>query len=180
VLRHNDAAAFAYLVNKHKTMAFNIAMRITRSREESEEVAQDAFIKLYRSLSQFKGEAKFTTWFYRIVYNLALARIRKKSLFTGSTDDEQYVETDTLNDTALPDQLGERDRNRYVREAIALLDDDEQLLITLFYMDDQPIDEIASITGLSVSNVKVRLFRSRKKLQEHLNALLKDELHSIL
>lgn len=161
-------------------MAFNIAVRITRNREESEEIAQDAFIKLYQSLAQFKGDAKFTTWFYRIVYNLALARIRKKSLFTGSTDDEQYIETDATHDAALPDKMSDRDRNRYVREAISRLEDDDQLLITLYYMDDQPVDEIATITDLSVSNVKVRLFRARKKLQEHLTALLKDELHSIL
>lgn len=180
VLLHNDAAAFEALVNKHKTMAYNIAVRITRSREEAEEVAQDAFIKLYQSLAQFKGEAKFTTWFYRIVYNLALARIRRKSLFTGSTDDEQYVETDVTQHDSLPDKMSERDRNRYVREAISRLEDEDQLLITLYYMDDQPVDEIASITDLSASNVKVRLFRARKKLHDLLNELLKDELHSIL
>ena len=78
VLQHKDAAAFEGLVNKHKTLAFNIALRITKNREDAEEVAQDAFIKLYHALSEFKGDAKFTTWFFRIVYNLALSKIRKK------------------------------------------------------------------------------------------------------
>jgi RNA polymerase sigma factor (sigma-70 family) len=70
VLNHADPAAFAGLVNKHKTMAFNIALRITKNREDAEEVAQDAFIKLYQALADFKGDSKFTTWFFR-VYRLS-------------------------------------------------------------------------------------------------------------
>jgi len=180
VLNHADSAAFAGLVNKHKTMAFNIALRITKSREDAEEVAQDAFIKLYQALADFKGDSKFTTWFFRVVYNLALTKIRKKSLFTGSVDDEGF--TEYADDSAFDGmaKFNDNEKKRYLGEAISTLDESDQLLITLYYMNDQPVDDIADITGLSESNVKVRLFRARKKLHDHLKLNLKEELHSIL
>ena len=180
VLNHDDTAASAGLVNKHKTMAFNIALRITRDREDAEEVAQDAFIKLYQALADFKGESKFTTWFFRVVYNLALSKIRKKSLFTGSVDDEGFAEH--ADDSAFDGMTKFRDieKKKYLNQAITTLEDADQLLITLYYINDQPVDDIAAITGLSESNVKVRLFRARKKLHDHLKLNLKEELHSIL
>jgi len=180
VLNHADAAAFAGLVNKHKTMAFNIAFRITRNREDAEEVAQDAFIKLYHALGDFKGDSKFTTWFFRVIYNLALTKIRKKSLFTGSVDDEGF--RDQGDESAFDglSKFKEKEKKFYINEAIGTLEECDQLLITLYYMDDQPVDAVAEITGLTESNVKVRLFRARKKIHDHLQKNLKEELHAIL
>ena len=71
---------FAMLVDKHKELAFTVALRITGNREDAEEVIMDAFVKAYRSLGSFKREAKFSTWLYRIVFNTAISRTRKKSL----------------------------------------------------------------------------------------------------
>jgi RNA polymerase sigma factor (sigma-70 family) len=180
VLHHGDAGAFASLVNKHKTMAYNIALRITRSREDAEEVAQDSFVKLYHALHQFQRNAKFTTWFYRVVYNLALTKIRKKSLVDGSVDDEYFEETPDPGIPDALDRISDRDRNTAVQHAINSLAESDQLLVTLYYMDSLPVDEIAEITGLTESNVKVKLFRARKKMQETLESHLKSELHSIL
>ncbi|MDQ3050597.1 MAG: sigma-70 family RNA polymerase sigma factor [Bacteroidota bacterium] len=180
VLNHGDAAAFAGLVNKHKTLAFNIALRITRNREDAEEVAQDAFVKLYHALGDFKGDSKFTTWFFRVVYNQALAKIRKKSLFTGSVDDEGFREYADENAFDGLKKFKEKEKKLYLSEAISALDEADQLLITLYYMDDQPVDAIAGITGLTESNVKVRLFRARKKIHDQLQTTLKEELHAIL
>ncbi len=180
VLNHSDGAAFAGLVNKHKTMAFNIALRVTRNREDAEEIAQDAFIKLYQSLSAFKGESKFTTWFFRVIYNLALTKIRKKSLFTGSVDDDSFI--DHTDESAFDglSKFRDKEKKMYLDAAINTLEESDQLLITLYYMDDQPVDAVAEITGLTESNVKVRLFRARRKLHNHLQKNLKEELQSIL
>lgn len=180
VLEHSDTTAFTQLINKHKAMAFNIALRVTRNREDAEEVAQDAFVKLYHSLDQFKGDSKFTTWFFRVIYNLALSKIRKKSLFTGSVDDDNFIETADENGFDALIKYREKEKKKYLDDAISTLDEADQLLITLYYMNDQPVDDIAAITGLSDSNVKVRLFRSRKKIHEALQKSLKHELQSIL
>src|SRR5688572_22199836 len=180
VLQHGDSQAFAGLINKHKTMAFNIALRITGNREDAEEVAQDAFVKLYNSLDKFRGDSKFTTWFFRIVYNLGLTKVRKKSLFSGSTDDEDFSEHLSGDIPTLTDQYYGKEKKQFVNAALATLDDGDRLLVTLYYMDDQPVDSISEITGLTQSNVKVKLFRARKKLHDTLQRNLKDELYSIL
>ena len=180
VLHHGDTQAFAGLINKHKTMAFNIALRITGNREDAEEVAQDAFVKLYNSLNQFRGDSKFTTWFFRIVYNLGLTKVRKKSLFTGSVDDENFQEIPLESDSNMVDAYYGKEKRQFVNKALSTLDEGDRLLITLFYMDDQPVDSIAEITGLTQSNVKVKLFRARKKLHDALSDNLKDELQSIM
>lgn len=176
VKNQGDRYAFAALVNKHQTMVYNIALRVTRNREDAEEVAQDAFIKLFNALTDFRGDAKFTTWMYRITMNLALTKIRRKSLFDGSTDEEAFSEPWEAEE--LP--MEARERQTMIKEAIAALDETDGLLITLFYMDDQSIDDIAAITGLSASNVKVRLFRARKKLHSHISGLMQHEVVSII
>ncbi len=180
ILKHSDQNAFAGLVNKHKTMAFNVALRITKKREDAEEVAQDAFVKVYRSLSEFKGDSKFTTWLFKVVYNLALTKIRKKSLVSGSTDEEYFVEPagEPLFDAIA--KMKEKEQKKHLTEAIATLDETDQLLVTLYYMNDQSVDEISEITSLTPSNVKVKLFRSRKKLHDELQKNLQHELYSIL
>lgn len=180
ILKHSDQMAFAGLVNKHKTMAYNIALRVTKSREDAEEVAQDAFIKVYKSLSLFKGDSKFTTWLFRVVYNLALTKIRKKSLISGSTDEDHFVETGHDDAFDAVARIKEKEQKKHLNDAISTLDETDQVLISLYYMNDQSVDEIAEITELSASNVKVKLFRARKKLHDELQKNLKSELHSIL
>ncbi len=180
ILKYSDNMAFAGLVNKHKTMAYNIALRITRSREDAEEVAQDAFVKIYQALNQFKGDSKFSTWLFKVVYNLALTKIRRKSLISGSIDEAHFVEPS--NDSAFETvgRIKDKERKKYLDTAINTLDESDQLLIGLYYMDDLSVDEIAEITELSPSNIKVKLFRSRKKLHDELQKNLKGELQSIL
>lgn len=180
IRKYSDNSAFAALVNKHKTMTYNIALRITKNREDAEEVAQDAFVKVYHSLPLFKGNSKFTTWLFKIVYNMALTRIRKKSLISGSIDEENFIETASDTVFEAVNRISEKEQKRHLSEAIATLDELEQLLITLYYMEDLSTEEIAEITDLSVSNIKVKLFRSRKKLHDTLQRNLKSELQSIL
>jgi len=75
-----DTTAYADIVNKHKEMVFTIAVKILRNREDAEEIAQDAFVKAFQALPGFKGEARFSTWLYRIVYNAAISQSRKRNM----------------------------------------------------------------------------------------------------
>ena len=175
-----DTNAFAYLINKYKDMSYTIAIKIVKSHEDAEEVAQDSFLKAYEKLNTFKGNAKFSTWLYTIVYRNAITKIRKKKVTT--TDIDNYVIDNHSEGDDFPqlEALKNEEQQKYVRQAIEKLPEKDALLITLFYMNDNSIEEIEQITGLSQSNIKVKLFRARKKLNLELSGLLKEELNTIL
>ena len=175
-----DGQSFAFLVEKHKKMAFNIALKITRNREDAEEVAQDAFIKVYNSLKDFRQKSKFSTWLYKIVYNTAISKIRKKSLETediGSeiTDKEIIVEANSVISS-----LKNEEQKKYLKIALDQLNEIDSLLLTLFYYNENSIEEISEITGISSGNVKIKLFRARKKMYIELEKVLSFELKAIV
>jgi len=177
---NGERAAFAKLVNKHKQTAFNLAFRITHNREDAEEVVQDAFVNVYRNLTDFEYKSKFTTWLFRIVYNLSVSKTRRKQIVQQTIDEniaDNYFIESTRSDYSL---LHDNERKFYVEKVMDVLDSGDQTILTLYYQEDCPIDEIAEITGNSVSNVKVKLFRARKRLYSELGMLLKDEVSSLL
>ncbi len=169
-----DAASYRLLVNKYQHFAYTLAVRITKNAEDAEEVTQDAFVKAYTSLSGFKGESKFSTWLYKIVLNLSMSKVRRKK--------EPHQNIDDLNLQTAIDSDGARksERTYYVEKAIASLPEDEAAIVTLFYMEDQSLDEISGVVNLSLTNTKVKLFRARKKMAEMLKSVLKEDLYSIL
>ena len=163
-----DQKAFALLVDRHKNMVFSIALKVLRNREEAEEIAQDCFVKAYQSLKTYKGDAKFSTWLYRIVYNASISHTRKRKqefvemiehISDNMTEDEIVANLDTVSS----DQQAE-----LLKKAIDRLPADESAIITLFYNKEMSVDDISGITGLSEANVKVKLHRIRKKLYEML------------
>lgn len=177
---NGEAAAFAFLVDKHKAKAFTIALRILKSREDAEEVTQDSFLKAYHSLKEFRRESKFSTWLYRIIYNNAISRLRKKKQPVDSYDDEHFEwlePADTINEL---EKFHELEQKKYINEALGRLQGDDANVVTLFYLDDCSIEEIGEITGLGQSNVKVKLFRARKRLYEALQNILKSEIKEII
>jgi RNA polymerase sigma factor (sigma-70 family) len=168
-----DPDAFAPLVDKYKTMAYNISLKLVRHPEDAEEITQDSFIKAYRSLRGFKGDARFSTWLYRIVHNSSISHLRKK---------QRTVKPD-IEDRALvnlPDTDHESQNDEFMAAALKKAVDDlpemERTMIMLYYYEESSIDDIASVTGLSVSNVKVKLFRARKKLHDQILQSTKREL----
>lgn len=172
-----DTAAFEIIVNRYKDMAFSIARRVCSSAEDAEEVAQDSFLKAYQALDKFKQESKFSTWFYRIVTNTAISSTRKKRIAMASLDEnlvDNFSEDEVQENL---NQLSSEEQSRYVSEAIQQLHPQDCLLVNMFYTDELSIEEIAEVTGLSQANVKVRLYRIRKKLYEMLeHKLSKQEM----
>lgn len=175
-----DTNAFAFLINKYKDMTYTIAIKIVKSHEDAEEVAQDSFLKAYEKLNTFKGNAKFSTWLYTIVYRNSITKIRKKKVDTSDIDDYVIDNHSEGDDFPQIEAIKSEEQQKYVREAIDKLPEKDALLITLFYMNDNSIEEIEQITGLTQSNIKVKLFRARKKLNQELSLLLKEELKTIL
>jgi RNA polymerase sigma-70 factor (ECF subfamily) len=156
-----DTAGFAILVDRYKDLAFTIACRITGNREDAEEIVQDAFVKAFRSLSSFRRQSRFSTWLYRIVYNAAISKKRLKGITMQRLDDHPH--TDFLPD-ADPDP--EAERREMLEKAMLKLPEEDRVVLTLYYIEELPVEEIHQVTGLSKANVKIRLFRARKKLQE--------------
>lgn len=177
---HGDTSSFSFLVESYKDMAYTIALKIVRSPEDAEEVAQDSFVKAFQQLKTFKGNSKFSTWLYTIVYRTAISKIRKKKLEV--TDIDEYVIENHSIDFSFPqlDLLKAEEQKKYVTLAINTLVELDALLITLFYLNENTFDEIVEITGLTKTNIKVRLFRARKKLYKELSKILKTELKTIL
>jgi RNA polymerase sigma factor (sigma-70 family) len=167
-----DVSAYAPLVSKHKDLVFSIALKILSNREDAEEIAQDAFLKAYQAIRTFERKSKFSTWLYRITYNAAISRTRKKKMEFVGLDASLIDNYSTDPVTPAVQEMGDTDQQELVEKALAKLPDDDNLLVTLFYKGDNSIEDISSITGLSVSNVKVKLFRIRKKLFEEMNEMM--------
>ncbi|MBC7921122.1 MAG: RNA polymerase sigma factor [Ferruginibacter sp.] len=169
-----DQTAYRTLIERHKSYAFTIAYRILRHREDAEEVAQDAFMKAFQSLTGFNREAKFTTWFYRIVFNAALGHQRRRQLPTTALE-----ETPDHPEAATPaDQLAAGDKSRYIQLAMNQLPPDDVTMLTLFYLREFSLEEMAAVTGIAANTIKIKLHRARKRLAEKLGSLLKDEIHA--
>jgi RNA polymerase sigma factor (sigma-70 family) len=169
-VKQGDLLAFRLLVDMHKTLAFNIALQVSRNKEDAEEIAQDAFLKAWQAIHSFKGESRFATWFYRIVYNLSISKTRKKKMETSPIDDIHISEKDIADALEAHHLLEKEDRVLHLERALLELSEDESLILTLFYNHEKTIDEISHITGYSVSNVKVKLHRARKRLYVLLHA----------
>ncbi len=145
---------------------------------DAEELAHDSFIKALKSLSKFKSNSSFSTWLYRIAFNTCLSKLKKKIIDTTDIDEvnESAVEDENLNPFEL---LAGTDRLMYLNRALNELNEDENLLIDLYYRHEIDMHEIGDIVGLSHNNVRVKLMRIRKKIYVYLKNELKSELPNL-
>jgi RNA polymerase sigma-70 factor (ECF subfamily) len=175
-----DMNAFRHLVDKYKDMSFSIAMSIVKDDSIAEEVVQDAFLKSYQSLASFEHRAKFSTWLYKIVVNEGLRYLRKKKLDTVDVDlqEIQDIQLSEINNYIL--EIREEEQKRYINLALAQLSSNDSLVLRLFYLDEKDQNEIAEITGLTVTNIKTILHRARNRFYIILQDLLKHEVRSII
>lgn len=161
---NGEKQLFAHLVNRYSAMAYTLAYRILENKHDAEEVVQDAFVKAFENLASFRRKSNFSTWLYRIVYNTAVSGIRSRRPEEMSIDNKMMqIEDDSIYGNLLYGYT-EEEASDLVRKALAMLPEDERIIVTLYYLNESKIDEIHQITGLSKSNVKIKLFRARKKL----------------
>jgi RNA polymerase sigma factor (sigma-70 family) len=175
-----DSGSFSQIVEKYSHLAFSLSMKILNQREDAEEAAQDAFIKAYNSLSSFQSGSTFKTWFFRIVYNTSISRLRTHKNTEMKLADVKISDTEIQATESAVEQLNKEDRHKYLQAGLKKLEPDEQVLLKMYYYDDFSMDEVSAITGLTVSNVKVKIYRSRKRLLMELKFILQDEIISIL
>jgi RNA polymerase sigma-70 factor (ECF subfamily) len=167
------SSAFSYIVDRHKDKAYNLAFRICGNREEAEEIAQDSFLKAYRSLKGFKMKSSFATWLYRIVYNTSISHVRIKKKGILSLEDFPADATDFIGSNPSEEEAEKQYRNSLVSFALQKINDEERGLISLYYYEEMSTEEISEVTGISKSNIKVKLFRARQKMMEILEKVEK-------
>ena len=176
-----DQSAYADLVKRHQRFVFTLAMRFAKSREDAKEIAQDCFIKAYRSLGTFQRQSKFTTWLYSIVYTTAMTTLRKKRIATDSIDDEEtFIQVENKPSGHDENNVENKSRSFYLSQAIDQLLPDDATIITLFYKGEQSLEEIAQTMGIEANTVKVKLFRARQRLKDKLERNLKHEAKELI
>jgi RNA polymerase sigma-70 factor (ECF subfamily) len=175
-----DHQAYAGLVNRYQNYVFTLALRFTKNREDAEELSQDIFVKAYRSLADFRGASKFSTWLYMIVNNTCITFLRKKKLEIHSLDNEKVFELADSRDSGFRANLVEqKSKVSMVNKAIMMLGPDDAEVITLFYKAEQTLEEIAQILGLEANTAKVRLHRARQRLKEKMETYFAEEVRDL-
>ena len=154
---------YEYFLDRYGQQVFVLVDRIVSCPEDAEELTQDVFLKAFQQLSSFKAESSFSTWIYRIATNVAISAVRKRKEEAIRLDDSVFANlSNTQVDEALEDDSEEQLQR--LQQAMEQLEADERALITLYYMEEKPLTEVAFIMGLTEANAKVKLHRIRKKL----------------
>ncbi|MEM7657391.1 MAG: sigma-70 family RNA polymerase sigma factor [Bacteroidota bacterium] len=159
-IRGGDSSAYRHLVERYQQMAYALALSLVKHEEEAEEVVQDAFVQAFRGLGQFRGEAKFSTWLYRIVWRTAQRKMRTPLPFVELPEQEATADPQPTGDH----QLQQQDRTAFLQSVLQQLPEKERTVLDLFYFHECSVKEIAEICELRTSNVKVLLHRGRKRL----------------
>lgn len=165
-------SAFTTLVKRYESYVFTLALRMVKNPEDAREVAQDSFLRAFRYLGDFRGEARFSTWLYRIVFTTALNHLRKTKPEIRALDDNFKQIPDLEPDSVFE----ENDKIITLQTAMKHLSPDDAGILTLFYWYEQSLDEICSVTGLSLTNAKTKLCRARQRLKAILNSQFAETL----
>jgi RNA polymerase sigma factor (sigma-70 family) len=161
---------YSGIVNRYKAYSFTIAMKILQNSAEAEEAAQDAFIKAYHHLAEFNRQSKFSTWLYRIVFNTAISYKRKHR------QQFQSIENTVIEYAQEADGMLEKtDKTKYIALAMAKLNEADRTALTLFYLQEFSLEEIAEIMSMQANTIKVRIHRARLRVAEELKNILQKE-----
>ncbi len=170
-------SAYRTLVERYKDYVYTIAIRVLGNREDAEEAAQDAFVKVYKGISNFQGNSKFSTWLYRVVLNTAISYKRKKKIPMETLEDYKVI---GVGEISKMQEYQHLEQKKFLQLALNTMLPDDVSVLTLFYFKELSLEEMSEITGISVNTLKVKLFRARKRLSDTLGKILKREVTSLL
>ncbi|MEI8114929.1 MAG: RNA polymerase sigma factor [Bacteroidia bacterium] len=179
-VRKGNVQAFSMLVEKYRKMVYTLALKLMKRPEDAEELAQDTFIKAYQKLDTYEGKSKFSTWLYSITYNACISELRKRRIDFKSLEEQRLSDQDEMRMHDYYSENKKEDQEKYLNLALSKLPEDDQVLVTLYYYEYQSMDEISEITGLTVSNIKVKIHRARKKMYSLLHEMLNEEIYTLL
>ena len=164
-VKKGNQSDYEIIIDRYKNKAFSLIKRMLKNEMEAEEVLQDCFIKAYDSLNNFRMESKFSTWFYRIVYNTTLTKLsnKKRKIESEMSSVEDHLNLESDYDFKSSEK---KDLSEFIKKMIQKLPENYSLVITMFYMNEMSCEEISEMLGTSVPNVKVMLHRSRNALKD--------------
>jgi RNA polymerase sigma factor (sigma-70 family) len=179
VLKGNQQI-YSDLVSRYQNYVFTLVLRFTENRQDAEEISQDVFIKTYRSLADFRGDSKFSTWLYTIARTTCITFLRKKKLGTTSIDYEKtMLQLEDKESSFKANSVEQKSRTAMVNEAIKMLSPDDAQIITLFYKAEQSLEEIGQVLGMEPNTAKVRLHRARQRLREKMEKYFTNEIREL-
>ena len=174
-----DERRYSVLVDRHRDRAMTLAVRILANREEAEEVVQDAFVRAFRSLGRFRGDSQFTTWFYRILHNVAMSTLQRRGKYQHTSYEEGSgleLEQPANEDGDLLAGIEQKQLLELVEEALRALPERYRVVLTLFYVQEMKYDEITAVLDLPMGTVKTLLFRGRESLRSAIAGRLEHEV----
>ncbi|GAC1448248.1 MAG: RNA polymerase sigma factor RpoE [Ktedonobacteraceae bacterium] len=170
--RAGDQDAFAVLVQRHQRRVFNLVFRMLQQYEEANEVTQDAFFSAWQGLPSFRGDARFSTWLYRIAYNCALKQLEQRKRDNALQVAIQAESVD--NDERIDVEIEAHDRQAIVREHLLTLPAKYRVVLILRHLQEMTYEEMAEILTMPIGTIKTHLFRARNLLKERLEAFEHD------
>ncbi|WP_299898871.1 RNA polymerase sigma factor [uncultured Aquimarina sp.] len=173
-----DANSYGILVQRYQSLVYTVVYRMVKNKEEAEEIAQDTFVKAYKSLVNYRGESKFSTWLYTIAYRKSLDAIKVKKRFVSTELIEEISEGEIgmVNDAL--NYLQTKEKKKIIADSILKLPEEEAAIVTLYYFEEKSVKEIKAIVGLTEENIKIKLYRSRKKLYSILRYYVSPEMNT--
>jgi RNA polymerase sigma-70 factor (ECF subfamily) len=173
-IRRGNMRDFSVLVDRYQDRAYTLASRILGDPASAEEAVQDAFLKAYRGMTSFRGDAAFGTWFYRIVYNCCLTRTRRIVPDRISLEEAEREEP-VSEEPAADVQMETREMVDLVNQILGKLPQQWRSVVTLYYIDELRYEEIAEILGVPLGTVKTHLFRARTRMKKLANQTVEEE-----
>jgi len=176
-----DYSAYEELMRRYEKGIYNLALRITRSPEEAEEILQDTLLSVFKNIKSFREESSFKTWIYKVATNFALMKIRKKKQDSKVFLDEpiqfhnEEIPRDIADWSKNPESIFEKQElKKILKEGVDSLPDIYQTVFWLRDIDGLPNQDVADILGLSIPAVKSRILRARLLLRDYLHEYFKD------
>ena len=168
-----ETEVFGRLIHKHKDRLFNGMVQILRSETEAEDVVQEAFLLAFTKLATFKGNSAFFTWLYRIAYNVAVTRIRRRKPTVSLYGKPDQSPMDFPGEGPMPeDRLKQQEQISQLNQALERLSEEHRAILVLREMDELDYDAISEILDLPIGTVRSRLHRARNHLRDHLEAIV--------
>ncbi len=170
--KSGDQDAFALLVQRHQHRVFNLVYRMLQQYDEANEVTQETFLAAWQGLPSFRGDARFSTWLYRIAYNCCLKQVEQRKrdqALQTAIQAEQHLEN-ADSETRVATEIEAHDRRVLVREQLSTLPTKYRLVLVLRHLQEKTYEEMAEILAMPIGTIKTHLFRARNLLKERLQA----------